>query len=121
MPREFKRTDRVAEGITRELAKLIQYEVKDPNLPKFVSVSGVEVTRDLAYAKVYISVLGRVDEADDSAQAKLATDILNKAAGYLRSRLAKEMLLRNTPELRFIYDSSVQDGNRLAKLIDDNN
>ena len=110
MPREFLRADRVAGQLRRELAQLIQQEVKDPAVG-FVSVSDVEVTRDLSHAKVFVTVFD-VDEAPDCIRA------LNKAAGFLRNRLGKRLRMRIMPELRFFHDASVETGQQVGELID---
>jgi ribosome-binding factor A len=110
MPREFKRSERVSGLLRRELAKLIQMEVKDPEVG-FVSVSDVEVTRDLAHAKVYVTVF-KPEEAPTSLKA------LKRAAGYLRMRLGKEVRMRSVPELHFLHDPSVETGQRIDDLID---
>lgn len=111
MPRDFPRTRRVGEQIQRELAALIRDEVKDPRVG-MVTVSAVEVTRDLAHAKVFISVLGDAGTRDASLAA------LNKAAGFLRHELGQRMLTRTVPQLRFVYDESIERGSRLSALID---
>jgi ribosome-binding factor A len=110
MPREFPRTRRVGEQMQRELAGLLQEELKDPRLG-MISVSGVEVSRDLAHARVYISVLG----GEESVSETLG--ILNKAAGFLRHQLGQRMRLRVIPQLRFLYDASLADGARMDALI----
>ncbi|MCM2973594.1 MULTISPECIES: 30S ribosome-binding factor RbfA [Larsenimonas] len=112
--REFSRTDRVGEQLQQELAVLIQREVKDPRLG-MVTVSSASVSRDLAYADVYITVLGE----DDEAKIKQNLDILKHAAGFLRSQIARRMSLRHAPELRFHYDASIARGHQLSSLIDD--
>lgn len=115
------RLQRVADQVQRELAKMIQKEVKDPRLG-MVSVTGVEVSRDLAYADVYVTALiGQQDDLEqESAEKRKATvDVLNNAAGFLRSLLAKELSLRTTPKLRFHYDESISRGRYLSSLIDD--
>jgi ribosome-binding factor A len=111
MPREFSRTRRVAEQLQRELAVLVRDEIKDPRLG-MVSISGAEVSRDLAYATVYISVLG-----DDKAVAD-SLAVLNRAAGFLRHRLGQLMRIRIVPQLKFEFDSSLQEGARMDALID---
>ena len=111
MPREFSRTRRVAEQLQRELAVLVRDEIKDPRLG-MVSISGAEVSRDLAYATVYISVLG-----DDKAVAD-SLAVLNRAAGFLRHRLGQIMRIRIVPQLKFEFDSSLQEGARMDALID---
>ena len=110
MPREFPRTRRVGEQIQRELAALIRDELKDPRLG-MVSVTVVEVTRDLAYAKVYVSVLGTEEQSIESVK------VLNHAAGFLRHKLGKIMHTRTVPEMRFHLDRSLEEGARLGALI----
>ena len=110
MPREFKRSERVAGSLRRELARLIQMEVKDPGVG-FVSLSDVEVSRDLSHAKVFITVF-ESEKADSSLKA------LKRASGYLRRRLGQEMRIRSVPELHFHHDSSVETGQRMDGLID---
>lgn len=111
MAKDYQRTDRIADMLQRELAVMIQREVKDPRIG-MVTVSEVRVSRDLAHAKVYISTI-----EDDKIQDTVI--ILNKAAGFFRSRLAKVVKLRIIPQLKFIHDSSYQDGNRISNLIDE--
>ncbi len=110
MPRDFSRSERVAGEMRRELARLIQMEVKDPAVG-FVSVSDVEVSRDLSHAKVFVTVFEE-DKAKDSIRA------LNKAAGFLRGRLGQEMRIRSVPELSFRHDDSVETGQRMDQLIE---
>lgn len=113
MTSQYKRTDRIAEMLQRELAQLITKEVRDPRMPAFVTISAVKVSADLSYAKVYFTVLNH-----DINETK---DILNAAAGGLRSALARSVKLRTVPQLQFIYDESIEYGRRLSKLIDDVN
>ena len=110
MPREFTRSDRVAGSIRRELAKLIQMELRDPEVG-FISLSDVEVTRDLAHAKVFITVF-------ESEKAGSSLKALKRAAGFLRSRLGQEMRIRSVPELHFHHDASVETGQRMDSLIE---
>ena len=110
MPREFPRTRRVGEQLQRELAGLIRDDIKDPRLG-MVSISAVQVSRDLSHAKVYISVLG----SEEQAQESLA--VLRHAAGYLRHRLGKLLHIRVIPELHFFYDRSLEEGARMGALI----
>jgi len=110
MPREFNRSERVAGQIRRELAQLIQQEVKDPAVG-FISLSDVEVTRDLAHAKVFVTVF-------DSEKAESTLAALRHAAGYLRHRLGQEMRIRSVPELHFHHDASVETGQRMDNLIE---
>jgi ribosome-binding factor A len=110
MPRDFKRAERVAGSLRRELAQLIQTEVKDPEVG-FVSLSDVEVTRDLAHAKVFVTVF-------DPEKAAGSLKALNKAAGWLRRRLGQEMRIRSVPELHFQHDASVETGLQMDNLIE---
>ena len=110
MPREFSRGNRVADLIQRELAILLQREVKDPRVG-MVTINEVTVSRDLAYGDVYFTVL-----PDDHHED--CVEILNNAAGFLRSQLAKILKTRTTPRLRFHYDKTIQDGARMSKAIE---
>ena len=109
MAKEFSRSDRVAEQIQRELADLLQFEVKDPRVG-MVTVTEVEVSGDMAHAKIYYSAKEGTAELQKG---------LEKTAGFLRSQLAKRMLVRTVPQLHFIYDASIDRGMRLSKLIDE--
>ena len=111
MGKEFSRSRRVGEQIQRELAELIQRELSDPRLG-MVTVSAVEVSRDLTVAKVYFTVL------NPGRDVKETLDGLNHAIGFLRRELGRRMKLRVVPELRFQYDSSIEEGSRLSALID---
>ena len=113
MKRQFKRTDRVAELLQRELSKLIQLEIKDPRLPAFVTISGVTVSSDLSHAKIYFTILTG-DKQETAA-------VLNNAASYLRTLLAKTIKLYSMPQLAFVYDESIEYGIQLSKLIDEAN
>jgi len=110
MPREFNRSERVAGTLRRELAQLIQREVKDPEVG-FIGLSDVEVSRDISHAKIYVTVF----EADKAASSIKA---LNKAAGYLRKRLGQEMRIRSVPQLHFEHDASVETGLQMDSLIE---
>ncbi|MFP3874064.1 MAG: 30S ribosome-binding factor RbfA [Thiohalophilus sp.] len=112
MARDFSRTRRIGEQMQRELATLIQQQIKDPRLG-MVTVSAVEVARDLSHAKVFITVL------DDKQDITVSLDILNRASGFLRHELARSMTLRTVPALRFVYDESMARGNELSRLIDE--
>ncbi len=110
MPRDFNRSERVAGQLRRDLARLIQQEVKDPEVG-FVSLSDVEVTRDLAHAKVFITVFDP-EKAADSIKA------LRRASAFLRRRLGQELRLRHVPELHFLHDDSVEQGSHIDQLIE---
>lgn len=104
---------RINGEVQKILAEVIRGEIKDPRIPEFTSVVSVEVAPDLKNCKVYISVFG--DEMD----AQNAIDGLNSANGFIRNRLAKELNLRNTPELHFHIDQSIAYGVDMSKKIDD--
>lgn len=110
MPRDFNRSDRVAGSLRRELARILQMEVRDPEVG-FISLSDVEVSRDLAHAKVFVTVF-EPEKAEASIRA------LNQRAGFLRSLLGKEMRIRAVPELHFHHDASVETGRQMDELID---
>lgn len=113
MPREFTRSDRVSDAIQRLLAKIIPQEVRDPRVG-MVNINDVTVTRDMAFARVFVTFVG----VDDEAQSLEAASILNKAAGFLRTFVAKELSMRTVPKLQFIYDKTSVRGQELSSLID---
>lgn len=113
MPREFTRSDRVSDAIQRILGQVIAQEVRDPRVG-MVNINAVTVTRDMAYAKVYVTFVGTETEADSLASAS----VLNKASGFLRTFLAKELSMRTVPKLQFIYDKTAIRGQELSYLID---
>ncbi len=106
---------RINGEVRRELSNIILNEVKDPRICPMTSVVEVEVAPDLKTAKAYISVLG-----DKKAQADTLAG-LRSAEGYIRRALAKSINLRNTPEIRFVMDQSIEYGVHMSKLIDDVN
>jgi len=109
MPKDYARTDRIAEQIQRELAQLLRLEVKDPRV-RMVTITGVEVTRDYSHAKIFYTTLE--GDSKDLQQG------LERSSGFLRSKLASAMKLRITPQLHFAYDASVEHGSQLSQLID---
>ncbi len=113
MPREFTRAERVADALQRELAVLIREEMGDPRV-NFVNITGVDVSRDLAAAKVHVNYVEEREKAERAAGVK----VLNGASGFLRTKLAKRMQLRIVPSLKFIYDDSGRRGQELSALID---
>ena len=114
MAKDYSRTQRVGDFLQQELAQLIQTEVRDPRAA-MVSVTGVEVSRDLAHAKVFYTQL----EVDDAESAKATTDVLNKAGGFLRSQIAKQASMRTVPKLSFRFDESVGRGRAMEALLRD--
>ncbi len=119
MMENHSRAQRVADQIQRDIAALIQFEVDDPRIG-IVSVTGVEVSADLAHAKVYVTSLGSGEAAGGAAEraSRESAAALNGAAGYLRGLLARRLQLRVAPKLRFHYDASVERGRQLDELID---
>ncbi len=108
------RVQRVADQIQKEMAGLIQSEMKDPRIG-MVTVTAVDISRDLAVADLFITRLG-----ENSAEEKKQTvQILDQASGFLRSRLARLVKLRLVPQLRFHYDESIERGRYLSSLIDE--
>ena len=104
---------RINGEVQKELSVIIQNEIKDPRIAPMTSVVAVEVAPDLKTCKAYISVLGN----EEAAQNTLAG--LKSAEGYIRRQLARTVNLRNTPEIRFILDQSIENGETMTKLIDD--
>lgn len=112
MPKEFSRKQRVADMLQVELSMLLHREVEDPRITN-VTVTAVDVARNFAHAKVFVTAL------NDEAQAKKdLMAALKAASGFMRSQLAKRVQMRTTPELRFIYDDSVQRGYTISELIE---
>ena len=104
---------RINGEVQRELSNIIRGEIKDPRLNPLTSVVAVEVAPDLKTCKAYISVLG-----DEESQAKTLAG-LKSAEGFIRSKLAKTVNLRNTPEIRFVLDQSIEYGVKMSKMIDE--
>jgi ribosome-binding factor A len=113
MPREFTRSDRVSDAIQRLLAQVIPAEIRDPRVG-MLNINEVTVTRDMAFAKVYVTFV----DANDEQESVRAAEILNKASGFLRTFLAKELSMRTVPKLQFIYDKTAIKGQALSSLID---
>ncbi|MDN3517615.1 30S ribosome-binding factor RbfA [Aquisalimonas lutea] len=112
MSNETPRTRRVAEQVQRELATIIRDEIRDPRIGS-VTVSGVELARDLGHARVFMTVLGA-----EAAASEEAAGILNRASGFLRRELGRRVRLRTVPALRFVHDPSFDRGAHLTSLID---
>lgn len=111
-PQGFKRTDRIGDHLQRELATLIRTEVKDPRLG-MVTIQEVRVSHDLSWADVYFTLLG----VEETAESLASQDILNNAAGFLRTCIAKDLNTRTTPRLRFHYDHLPEEASRMEMLI----
>ena len=111
MAHESRRSDRVAEGIREEVATFLQTDVKDPRVVGMVTVTGVEVTRDLRNAKVFVSVMGTEDEQ------KATFEGLASVASFLRARVGRALQLRLAPEIVFRKDESLSRANRIEELL----
>lgn len=111
MPKDFPRARRVADQIQRELPELIRQEVKDPRVG-MLTITEVEVNRDMEFAKVFFTTLGGQAEHDACLLG------LQRASGFLRSQLSHRMQLRVVPKLTFVYDRSVEYGIKLTQLIE---
>ena len=104
---------RINSEVMREISQIIRTELKDPRVSTMTSVTDVNVTTDLKYCTVYVSVLGDKEEADKTLEG------LRKAGGFIRYELAHRLNLRNTPELKFVIDNSLEYGMKMDKLIDE--
>ena len=104
---------RINGEVQKELSSIIRGEIKDPRIHPMISVMAVEVAPDLKTCKAYISVLGNQEAKEATIRG------LNSAEGYIRRQLARNLNLRNTPEIRFILDESIEYGVNMSKLIDD--
>jgi ribosome-binding factor A len=107
------RVERINTQFKREISELILRELRDPRLDEFVSVTEVNVSPDLRYAKVYVSSVGGQQKETQILGA------LSSAAGFLRSELAKKIRLRRMPELHFLWDNSIEKGDRILRLLDE--
>ncbi|MBR5337504.1 MAG: 30S ribosome-binding factor RbfA [Lachnospiraceae bacterium] len=112
MRKNSVKNTRVNGEVQRELSSIIQTEIKDPRIPVMTSVVKVEVAPDLKTCKAYISVMG------DEEAKKGAIEGLKSAEGFIKNRIAKAINLRNTPEIRFILDESIEYGINMMKKID---
>ena len=104
---------RINGEVQKELSTIIRNEIKDPRIHPMTSVMAVEVAPDLKTCKAYISVFGSKETKEDTIKG------LSSAEGYIRRQLARNLNLRNTPEIRFILDESIEYGVNMSKLIDD--
>lgn len=106
---------RVNSEVQREMSQIIREDLKDPRIHPMTSVMSVEVTPDLKYAKIFVSVLGDEEEKEKTMEG------LRKSASYARHQLARRMNLRNTPELTFVLDTSIEYGVKMSKRIEELN
>ena len=113
MPKEYSRSERVADFIKREVALLLQRELRDPRISN-ANVNAVVVSRDMSTAKIYVTFFDK----ETAEEAKQAVEVLNGAAGFIRTQVASQHSMRSTPKLRFYFDDSVRQGEHLSSLID---
>lgn len=111
----FERVSRISEEFKREISNVISNEIRDPRIAKFTSVTSVDVTKDLRYAKVYISVLGDEKAREDTLAG------LRSAAGFIRREMGRRIKLRYTPEVIFESDRSIEQGIYMSHLIEEAN
>lgn len=107
------RGGRVNSDVQRVISHILEFELKDPRVSSFVSVVKCDVTNDLKECKCYVSVLGSEEDSENTLKG------LNSASGFVRKRLAESLNLRNTPEVKFIMDKSIEYGVMMSKKIDD--
>jgi ribosome-binding factor A len=105
------RPERVAERMKREIALILARELRDPGITTLVSVTDVELTPDLSFARVYVSLL------EGGAERERTLAALQRAAGFVRHELAPRLGLREVPELRFVHDASIERGARVEEIL----
>lgn len=107
------RPNRLAEEIKRVITDMLQTQLKDPRISSFTSITNVDVSKDLRYAKVYVSVLGDEDDQEKTLEG------LQSAGGFIRSELGKQIRLRYHPELSFFIDKSIQHSLKITRILRD--
>ncbi len=112
MPREFARSARVAQTISRQLSSILRTQVKDPGVNQ-LTITDVDVTKDLRQAKVYVTSM-----MDDDVDIDSVMSAIDRATGFIRRQLASKVDLRHCPILVFVYDNSISEGARMSALID---
>jgi ribosome-binding factor A len=116
MAKEFSRSQRVSQEMQKEIALILQREIKDPRVG-MATVSCIELSRDLAYAKVFVTFLNVLTDNAEPDTVKNGIKALQDASGYIRTLLGKAMRLRIVPELTFAYDNSLIEGMRMSNLV----
>lgn len=111
----IKRANRIGEEIRKIISELLLNGLKDPRVSSMTTINKVDVTRDLSYAKIYVSVLGDDQEKDETIEG------LNSAKGFVRKTIGSNLDIRYIPQPIFILDDSIEEGIRMSKLIDDVN
>lgn len=110
MPENQNRLGRIDEEYKKEISQIISYQLKNPNVTGLISATKVKVTNDLKYAKVYVSIL-------NSKNLKETMEGLKKSSGFIRSELARKINLRNTPEILFELDDSLEYGAKIDSIL----
>ena len=113
MNKEYARFDRLAQQMQQEMALILQRDIKDPRLHTMITVSDVNVSKDLSHAKIYVTFLGL-----DADKVALNLQILNDASGFIRSLIAKRIQARIVPTVHFYFDKSLDEGIRMANLVE---
>lgn len=113
MPREFKRADRVSDAMQRSIADILRSEIRDPRVG-MPNINAVHIPNDLSSAKVFVTFIG----VDDPDHIDEAVGVLNEAAGYIRTLVAKDVKMRVVPRIFFVYDKVAVEGQKLSNLID---
>ena len=113
MRRDFSRTDRVSQQMQKEIAVIIQRDIKDPRVG-MATVSSVEVSRDLSFAKVFVTLYN-----SDNDKSETAVAVLNEASGFIRSLMGKRIRARIMPQLKFVLDNTLMNGMRISNLVDE--
>ena len=116
MAKEFSRSQRVSQEMQKEIALILQREIKDPRVG-MATVSGIELSRVLVFAKVFVTFLNVLTDNADPDTVKNGIKALQDASGYIRTLLGKAMRLRIVPELTFAYDNSLIEGMRMSNLV----
>ena len=111
MANDYPRSYRVADHIQRELSQIIRVQVKDPRISDMLTISSVNVSRDLSVASVYYTLL-------DPAEQVQTQEGLERCSGFLRRRLSETLHMRSVPSIRFFFDDSAEQGQQLSALID---
>ena len=108
----MERVERIEEEVKKVVSKVIDRDLKDPRLNGIISVTKVDVSRDLKYCKIYVSMLGVADQ-------KEAMDALKSSAGFVRREIGANIRMHSTPEVKFEFDDSIEYGNKIQKIIND--
>lgn len=109
----YQRVDRISEEFKKIISRIIRDEVKDPRIAQMTSITQVQVSKDLRYAKVYVSVLGSEEQRKETMEG------LNRASGYIRKQLGRQIKIRYTPELQFVLDKSIEYSVEISKKINE--